>query len=94
MGPNEIARHGETPDCGSRGEERGRSWEKGLPRTDSSVRGSPFDAPCAGYASLLRFGPPLPADSIGGTSGSAAFSSPRKVNVAFSPSPSVSTTTM
>jgi hypothetical protein len=32
--------------------------------------------------------------SIGGTSGRADFSSPRKVKVAVSPSPSVSTTTM
>lgn len=46
-----------------------------------------------GQASLLRFGP-LPAASTGGASGSAAFSSPRKVNFAVSPSPSTSTTTM
>lgn len=36
----------------------------------------------------------LPAGSIGGTSGSGDFSSPRKVNFFSSPSPSVSTTTM
>lgn len=48
-----------------------------------------------GHASLLRFGPAPPAAcSIGGTSGSADFSSPRKVKAAVSPSPSTSTTTM
>lgn len=47
------------------------------------------------YASFVRFGPAPPAAcSIGGTSGSADFSSPRKVNFLASPSPSVPTTTM
>ncbi len=53
------------------------------------------EPPEAYAASLLRFGPAPPAAcSIGGTSGSADFSSPRKVKVWDSPSPSVSTTTM
>lgn len=48
------------------------------------------------HASFVRFGPAPPpaACSIGGTSGSAVFSSPRKLNFRSSPSPSVSTTTM
>lgn len=48
------------------------------------------------HASFVRFGPAPPpaACSIGGTSGSADFSSPRKLNFFSSPSPSVSTTTM
>lgn len=79
---------------------RGRCrTEKGLPRTVSQrFRGSPFrrsGARWRPYTSFDMFGPAPPAAcSIGGTSGRADFSSPRKVNFFSSPSPSVPTTTM
>lgn len=60
-------------------------------RTDVRT-GSDRSAITCGYASLLRFGPP--AASTGGASATATFSSPRKVNLISSPSPSVPTTTM
>lgn len=78
--------------CAAVGDER-----RGCPGTE--VPGQPLLSSAVanpeGYASLLRLGPAPPAAcSIGGTSGSADFSSPRKVKVTVSPSPSVSTTTM
>ncbi|MDQ0908608.1 hypothetical protein QFZ22_004593 [Streptomyces canus] len=75
---------------------RSRSpWSSAEKGAGASKSTGPFWRRPEAYASLLRFGPAPPAAcSIGGTSGSAAFSSPRKVKVWVSPSPSVSTTTM
>lgn len=75
-----------------------RHGKRGCPGPFSRFRGSPFR--CSGaqelpYTSFDMFGPAPPAAcSIGGTSGRADFSSPRKVNFFSSPSPSVPTTTM
>lgn len=72
---------------------------RGCPGPFARFRGSPFYF-CSGargrpHTSFDMFGPAPPAAcSIGGTSGSADFSSPRKVKVFSSPSPSVPTTTM
>lgn len=71
-------------------------WSRGRRPTGHPLGGSRAGALRA-QASLERLGPEpcVPAaDSIGGVSGRADFSSPRKVNLRASPSPSTSTTTM
>lgn len=78
-----------------------RTWRHGegaAPEPYETVPGQPLGLlgrSARPYTSFVRFGPAPPAAcSIGGTSGSADFSSPRKVNFFSSPSPSVPTTTM
>lgn len=99
-------RGGEVPD-GGRSEGRAAAaagHDKGVARDQLRSRATPSDwaqprlslGSASAHASFVRFGPAPPpaACSIGGTSGSADFSSPRKLNFFSSPSPSVSTTTM
>lgn len=78
-----------------RGVARDQLRSRATPRGWAQPRLSPGSA--SAHASFARFGPapaPPAACSIGGTSGRADFSSPRKLNFFSSPSPSVSTTTM